>query len=143
MPGSFERASLRLLVVFCKAFVSTATALNGDCCTRLRFADASYSYGSFNTHRSNLRFGQTTRGGFLYEIDAFQNYSDNALPVVVAGRGVDVVRDVAVVIGRHEQVEPFGEKVALGILQRRGERMALANNPIRTANRATRTGTPR
>ncbi|WP_302272799.1 carboxypeptidase-like regulatory domain-containing protein, partial [uncultured Alistipes sp.] len=34
------------------------------------FADASYSYGSFNTHRSNLRFGQTTRGGFLYEIDA-------------------------------------------------------------------------
>ncbi|WP_297851857.1 carboxypeptidase-like regulatory domain-containing protein, partial [uncultured Alistipes sp.] len=37
------------------------------------FADASYSYGSFDTHRSNLRFGQTTRGGFLYEIDAFQN----------------------------------------------------------------------
>lgn len=44
---------------------------------RKRFADASYSYGSFNTHRSNLRFGQTTKGGFLYEIDAFQNYSDN------------------------------------------------------------------
>lgn len=44
---------------------------------RSRFADASYSYGSFNTHRSNLRFGQTTEGGFLYEIDAFQNYSDN------------------------------------------------------------------
>lgn len=52
-----------------------------------------------------------------------------AVPVVVAGRGVDVVRDVAVVIGRHEQVEPFGEKVALGILQRRGERMALAVLP--------------
>lgn len=41
------------------------------------FADASYSFGSFNTHRSNLRFGQTTKGGFLYEINAFQNYSDN------------------------------------------------------------------
>lgn len=40
-------------------------------------ADASYSYGSFNTHRSNLRFGQTTKKGFLYEIEAFQNYSDN------------------------------------------------------------------
>lgn len=40
-------------------------------------ADASYSYGSFNTHRSNLRFGQTTKGGFLYAIEAFQNYSDN------------------------------------------------------------------
>ena len=52
-----------------------------------------------------------------------------AVPVVVAGRGVDVVRDVAVVIGRYEQVEPFGEKVALGILQRRGERMTLAVLP--------------
>ena len=40
-------------------------------------ADASYSYGSFNTHRSNLRFGQTTKDGFLYAIEAFQNYSDN------------------------------------------------------------------
>lgn len=40
-------------------------------------ADASYSYGSFNTHRSNLRFGQTTKSGFMYEIEAFQNYSDN------------------------------------------------------------------
>lgn len=40
-------------------------------------ADASYSYGSFNTHRSNVRFGQTTKSGFMYEIEAFQNYSDN------------------------------------------------------------------
>ena len=44
---------------------------------RNRFVDASYSYGSFNTHRSNLRFGHTTEKGFLYEIEAFQNYSDN------------------------------------------------------------------
>lgn len=41
------------------------------------FADASYSYGSFNTHRSNVRFGQTFRNGFTYEVNAFQNYSDN------------------------------------------------------------------
>lgn len=41
------------------------------------FADASYSYGSFNTHKSNVRFGQTFRNGFTYEINAFQNYSDN------------------------------------------------------------------
>lgn len=40
-------------------------------------ADASYSYGSFNTHRSNLRFGQTTKKGFLYSFEVFQNYSDN------------------------------------------------------------------
>lgn len=41
------------------------------------FLDASYSYGSFNTHKSNLNFGQTLKNGFTYEINAFQNYSDN------------------------------------------------------------------
>ncbi len=41
------------------------------------FLDASYSYGSFNTHRSTLHFGQTLNNGFTYEINAFQNYSDN------------------------------------------------------------------
>lgn len=40
-------------------------------------ADASYSYGSFNTHRSNLRFGRTNKWGLMYEVEAFQNYSDN------------------------------------------------------------------
>ena len=41
------------------------------------FFDASYSYGSFNTHKSNVNFGQTFKNGFTYEINAFQNYSDN------------------------------------------------------------------
>ena len=41
------------------------------------FLDASYSYGSFNTHRSNISFGQTFNNGLAYEIKAFQNYSDN------------------------------------------------------------------
>ena len=41
------------------------------------FADASYSFGSFNTHRSNLHAGQTLDNGFMWEINAFQNYSDN------------------------------------------------------------------
>ncbi len=41
------------------------------------FADASYSFGSFNTHKSYVNFGQTFRSGFKYEINAFQNYSDN------------------------------------------------------------------
>lgn len=44
---------------------------------RSRFVDASYSYGSFNTHKSSLNFGQTLSNGFKYEINAFQNYSDN------------------------------------------------------------------
>ena len=41
------------------------------------FLDASYSYGSFNTHKSYVNFGQTFRSGLTYEINAFQNYSDN------------------------------------------------------------------
>lgn len=41
------------------------------------FLDASYSFGSFNTHKSNVNFGQTFKNGVVYEINAFQNYSDN------------------------------------------------------------------
>ncbi len=41
------------------------------------FVDASYSYGSFNTHKSYINFGQTLGCGLKYEINAFQNYSDN------------------------------------------------------------------
>lgn len=44
---------------------------------RRSFVDASYSYGSYNTHRSYVNFGQTLAGGFKYEVNAFQNYSDN------------------------------------------------------------------
>lgn len=45
------------------------------------FLDASYSYGSFNTHKSYVNFGQTFKNGFTYEINAFQNYSDNDYPI--------------------------------------------------------------
>ncbi|MGL5682182.1 MAG: TonB-dependent receptor [Marinifilaceae bacterium] len=41
------------------------------------FLDASYSYGSFNTHKSSVNFGHTLNNGLTYEINAFQNYSDN------------------------------------------------------------------
>lgn len=48
---------------------------------RKLFVDASYSYGSFNTHRSYVNFGQSFRNGWTYEINAFQNYSDNSYRV--------------------------------------------------------------
>lgn len=41
------------------------------------FLDASYTFGSFNTHKSYVNFGQTLKNGFTYEVNAFQNYSDN------------------------------------------------------------------
>ncbi|MDX1426301.1 MAG: TonB-dependent receptor [Salegentibacter mishustinae] len=39
--------------------------------------DVSYSYGSFNTHRSNINAIYTAESGFTARINAFQNYSDN------------------------------------------------------------------
>lgn len=39
--------------------------------------DASYAYGSFHTHKSYVNFSQTLKNGLTYEINAFQNYSDN------------------------------------------------------------------
>lgn len=45
---------------------------------RKLFVDASYSYGSFNTHKSYIHFGQTFKNGLMYELNAFQNYSDNS-----------------------------------------------------------------
>lgn len=40
-------------------------------------AGASYSYGSFNTHKSNVDFSLNAPGGWLLSVNAFQNYSDN------------------------------------------------------------------
>lgn len=42
-----------------------------------KYVDASYSYGSFNTHRSNLSLGWTQKNGLMLLLNAFQNYSDN------------------------------------------------------------------
>lgn len=44
---------------------------------RNSFLDASYSFGSFNTHKSYLNAGYTADNGFTFSVNAFQNYSDN------------------------------------------------------------------
>jgi len=45
------------------------------------FVDVSYSYGSFNTHKSYVNIGHTTENGFMFEINMFQNYSDNSYSI--------------------------------------------------------------
>lgn len=47
------------------------------------FLDVSYSYGSFNTHRSSLSYAYTSPKGFAIRVNAFQNYSDNSYKVTV------------------------------------------------------------
>jgi len=41
------------------------------------YLDASYSFGSFNTHRTAINAGFTAKNGFTVQVNAFQNYSDN------------------------------------------------------------------
>eukprot|EP01133_Synstelium_polycarpum_P002801 gene2801-3223_t len=41
------------------------------------YVDASYSIGSFNTHKSTLNAGYTSKSGLTVQLNAFQNYSDN------------------------------------------------------------------
>ncbi|MDR1198889.1 MAG: TonB-dependent receptor plug domain-containing protein [Prevotellaceae bacterium] len=45
--------------------------------TKNTYVDVSYSYGSFNTHKSNVSFGHTAKNGFTVQLNAYQNYSDN------------------------------------------------------------------
>ncbi|MGY5353766.1 TonB-dependent receptor [Wenyingzhuangia sp. IMCC45467] len=45
------------------------------------YVDASYSYGSFNTHKSSVNVGVTAKSGLTFSVNAFQNYSDNSYKV--------------------------------------------------------------
>jgi outer membrane cobalamin receptor len=47
------------------------------------YFDASYSFGSFNTHKSCINAGYTSPQGFTVQANLFQNYSDNNYPVDV------------------------------------------------------------
>ncbi|MGV3686169.1 MAG: TonB-dependent receptor [Daejeonella sp.] len=47
------------------------------------YIDVSYSYGSFNTHRSVLNAAVTSKKGLTFQLSAFQNYSDNNYRVKV------------------------------------------------------------
>ncbi|MBS7252819.1 TonB-dependent receptor [Flavobacterium branchiicola] len=49
-----------------------------------RYIDASYSYGSFNTHRAAVNTRFSGRDGFIANINAFANYSDNDYKVDVS-----------------------------------------------------------
>ncbi|MXV51826.1 TonB-dependent receptor [Pedobacter sp. HMF7647] len=47
------------------------------------YIDASYSYGSFNTHRTVINTALTNKRGLTVQLNAFQNYSDNSYRVKV------------------------------------------------------------
>lgn len=47
------------------------------------YLDVSYSYGSFNTHRTVVNTAITSKKGLTLQLNAFQNYSDNNYKVKV------------------------------------------------------------
>ena len=49
-----------------------------------RYIDASYSFGSFNTHRAAINTRFTNKKGIVANINAFANYSDNSYKVDVS-----------------------------------------------------------
>lgn len=53
------------------------------------YADISYSYGSFHTHKTNINVGYAAKNGFTVQLNAFQNYSDNNYPVYTQIRDFD------------------------------------------------------
>jgi outer membrane receptor protein involved in Fe transport len=56
---------------------------------RRTYADVSYSFGSFNTHRTSVNAGYTTEKGLLFEVIAYQNYSDNSFHIYNAVKDLD------------------------------------------------------
>jgi len=66
------------------------------------YLDISYSYGSFNTHRSAVNAGYTAKSGFTVQLNAFQNYSDNNYRVLV-----DILEDFNTGVTRSDWVRRF------------------------------------
>lgn len=74
------------------------------------FLDASYSYGSFNTHRTSLNTAYTNgENGFTTRAGLFHNYSDNNYTVLAPIRDFDQHR----VVGEQE-VERFHDRYQSG-----------------------------
>lgn len=53
------------------------------------YFDASYSVGSFNTHRTVINAALTSSKGFTFQLNAFQNYSDNNYKVQVEAADIN------------------------------------------------------
>ena len=51
--------------------------------TKRNYVDISYSYGSFNTHRTVVNTAVTSKKGLTLELNAYQNYSDNSYKVFI------------------------------------------------------------
>ena len=93
------------------------------------YLDASYSFGSFNTHRSYLNAVHTTDKGFTLQLNAYQNYSDNNYSFWLENRYLPIGGEGETKVRRfHDQYrnesiiakvgfvnKPFADRLLLGI----------------------------
>lgn len=94
------------------------------------YVDASYSYGSFNTHRSVVNAAVTSKGGLTVQLNAFQNYSDNNYKVQVEASDIntgayspkatirrfhDTYHNEALIVNAGVVNKSFADKLLLGI----------------------------
>ncbi|WP_255562585.1 TonB-dependent receptor [Pedobacter sp. D749] len=93
------------------------------------YLDVSYSYGSFNTHKSTVNAGYTAKSGFTVQVNAFQNYSDNNYKVDVdvanlttgvytpmrVSRFHDTYRNETVIANIGVMGKRYADKLLLGI----------------------------
>lgn len=69
------------------------------------FLDASYSLGSFNTHRANVNLGYIAKNGFTVELNAYKNYSKNNYWV-----DINVVPDIETGVTIPDRVRRFHDQ---------------------------------
>ncbi len=93
------------------------------------YIDASYSYGSFNTHRTVVNAAITSKKGLTAQINLFQNYSDNNYKVSVepaVGNGKygqlvrlrrfhDTYHNETAMVNVGVVDKPYADKLLLGI----------------------------
>lgn len=94
------------------------------------FIDVSYSYGSFNTHRSVINAAVTGKKGLTFQLNAFQNYSDNNYKVKVDAANIntgayapgtviprfhDTYHNETIIAGIGVVNKKFADKLILGI----------------------------
>lgn len=94
------------------------------------YVDVSYSYGSFNTHRTVINTAYVSKSGFTVQLNAFQNYSDNNywIDVDVADietgkyypnqrvrRFHDTYHNETVIAQLGVQSKPYADKLLIGL----------------------------
>lgn len=84
------------------------------------YLDASYTYGSFNTHRTSINGGYTnSENGFTVRANLFQNYSDNSYKVLVNKKeGSVLLKELEEVERFHDGYDSKSAIVDIGLVNR-------------------------